>query len=435
MSQATADVKTTQPVAPQTLDAQRDLPVIVAVIAIAFLGINQPLFAGLTTGTLVVAFLLPVWIWTLRQFRFAVAISVLSVVALISGVVLSQFQGDRISDRALAVEFALVFLTGIGGLGLLLWARTVIPTYQVAVVFGLGYLLRVIQEVPSSANPWKYQISVPLAIVLLALASRAKSAVPTVCTLAALGLVSVLADSRSFFGFCLLAAVLVLWQRRPESSGKSMNKFSVFALIAVALFALYSIGTTLLVQGYLGQANQQRTVQQIEDSGSLLVGGRPEWAGTLQLMKVNPMGFGLGIVPSSDDVMAAKAGIRGIGTDTENGYVDNYMFGGHIKLHSIVADLWATFGIVGFALGILLMVALIYCLIDRLTNRTASGLVCLFAVLGIWDLAFGPIYKNLPDVMLALAVTLTASKVISASAKANDDNSVALAKPPASANA
>lgn len=411
MSQTTATARATTPVAPRTLDAQRDLPVIVAVIAIALLGINQPLFAGLTTGTLVVAFLVPVWIGTLRRFRFATAICLLAVAALISGVILAQFQGDRISDRALAIEFALVFLTGIGGLGLLLWARTIIPTYQVAVVFGLGYLLRVIQEVPSSANPWKYQISVPLAIVLLALAARAKSAIPTLGCLLALGLVSVLADSRSFFGFCLLAAVLVLWQRRPASTGRGMNKLSVFALIAIALFALYSIGTNLLVQGYLGQANQQRTVQQIEDSGSLLVGGRPEWAGTLQLMKANPMGFGLGTVPNSDDVMAAKAGIRAIGTDTENGYVDNYMFGGHIKLHSIVADLWATFGVVGFALGILMMIALIYCLIDRLSTRTASGLVCLFAVLGIWDLAFGPIYKNLPDVMLALAVTLTAAKV------------------------
>lgn len=190
-----------------------------------------------------------------------------------------------------------------------------------------------------------------------------------------------------------------------------MNKVTIFALIAVTLVALYSLGTTLLVQGYLGQANQQRTVQQIEDSGSLLIGGRPEWAGTAQLMQEHPMGFGLGTVPDSTDIWAAKAGMRAIGTDTENGYVDNYMFGGHVKLHSIVADLWATFGIFGFALGILMVVALGFCLIDRLSSRTASGLICLFAILGVWDLAFGPIYKNLPDVMFALAITLTTVKI------------------------
>ena len=56
--------------------------------------------------------------------------------------------------------------------------------------------------------------------------------------------------------------------------------------------------------------------------------------------------------------------------------------------------------------------ALVYSLIEQLSNRTATGLVCLFAALGVWDLAFGPIYKNLPDVMLALAVSLTAAKAV-----------------------
>ena len=412
MSHPTTMVKPGARIAPRTLRTQRDLPVIVAVVAVALLGLNQPLFPGITTGTLVVGFLLPVWVGTLRRFRFATPIGILAVAAVVAGAVVSRFQGDRASDQLLAVVFALVLLTGVGGLGLLLWARTVIPTYQVALVFGLGYLLRALQEVPSSANPWKYEISVPLAIVLLALASRAKSIAPTLACLVALGLVSVASDSRSFFGFCLLAAVLVLWQRRPQSTGKGLNKMSVLALVMVALFALYSIGTSLLVEGYLGKENQQLSVQQIENSGSLLVGGRPEWAGTIRLMQEHPMGFGLGTLPSSQDVLAAKAGMRAIGTDTENGYVDKYMFGGHIRLHSIVADLWATFGVVGFSLGILMMVALIYSLIDRLSTRTASGLVCLFAVLGIWDLAFGPIYKNLPDVMLALAVSLTAAKAV-----------------------
>jgi len=68
------------------------------------------------------------------------------------------------------------------------------------------------------------------------------------------------------------------------------------------------------------------------------------------------------------------------------------------------------------------MVALIYSLIDRLSTRTASGLVCLVAVLGIWDLAFGPIYKNLPDVMFALAVTLTASAFGTATTESPTDS-------------
>ncbi|NQU36264.1 MAG: hypothetical protein HQ526_01550, partial [Actinobacteria bacterium] len=91
---------------------------------------------------------------------------------------------------------------------------------------------------------------------------------------------------------------------------------------------------------------------------------------------------------------------------TTNGYVDNYMFGGHIKLHSIIADLWASFGLVGLALGLLLGFVLIYSLLDRIANAMASGLVCLFAIIGIWDLAFGPIFTNLKDVMIAIAIAL-----------------------------
>ncbi len=248
-----------------------------------------------------------------------------------------------------------MLLTGLAGLGCLLWARTVIPTYQVALVFGLGYLLVALQEVPSSTNPWKYEISVPLAIVLLALASRAKSIAPTLARPVALQ-----ASQRRIrlfeasLGSACSRRFSCVWQRRPQSTGKGLVKLlAVLALVMVTLFALYSIGTSLLVEGYLGKENQQLSVQQIENSGSLLVGGRPEWAGTIRLMQEHPMGFGLGTLPSSQDVLAAKAGMRAIGTDTENGYVDNYMFGGHIRLHSIVADLWATFGVVGFSLGIL----------------------------------------------------------------------------------
>ena len=400
----------------------RDITVVGAIVGVGLLGINQPLAAGVTTGTLMVVALAPVWIGTLRRFRFAILIMVMAVLALVWGAVLTQFQTPREFDSSLATQFALGFITGLGGLGLLLWARTVLPTHQVAIIFGLGYLVRMAEEAPSSVNPWKYQLSVPIAILLLALASRSKKALPTVLCLLGLGLVSVFADSRSFFGFCLLAAVLVMWQHRPSTTSKRMNKLAVFGLLAVALFALYSVGTTLLVQGYLGQANQQRTVQQIEDSGSLLIGGRPEWAGTLALMREQPMGFGLGTVPTSQDVWAAKAGMRAIGTDTENGYVNNYMFGGHFTLHSIVADMRATFGIVGFALGLIMLFALVYSLIEQLSNRTATGLVCLFAALGVCDLAFGPIYKNLPDVMFALAVTLTASAFGTATTESPTDS-------------
>jgi len=267
----------------------------------------------------------------------------------------------------------------------------------------------VMSLVPGSANPWKYQLSVPLSLIVLALASRSRSVWPTLLSLGGIGLISIATNSRSFFGFCLLAGVLFLWQQRKQRGDKPTNKLVVIGLIAAILVAMYSLGTSLLAGGYLGEEAQTRTVAQIQDGGTLLAGGRPEWAATSALMVEHPMGFGVGAVPNASDVWIAKEGIKRVGIESSNGYVDNYMFGGQIRLHSIIADFWAAFGLLGLVLGVSLAVVLVYSLLDHLAKRTASGLLCLFAIIGIWNMAFGPIYTNLKDVMIALAVALPLS--------------------------
>lgn len=386
----------------------RELTILVAIAAIALLGLDRNLPMNLTTGTVVVFALLPVWISTLREFQFAPVFMLLGGVTLAWGAVLHQFDDERSFSMRLALEIAILFFTGIGGVGVLLWARTILPTYIVVMIFGGAYLLGVAQAVPGSANAWKYLVSVPLTMILLAWASKAHTIAPTIMTLGFIGLVSVAFDSRSYFGFCLLSIVLVLWQRRKNASGRKMSKLATLSLIAIALTALYYIGSALLVEGYLGEEAQERTVEQIQESGSLLVSGRPEWAGTIELMLENPMGFGLGTLPSSDDVWAAKEGMVKLGLSPDNGYVQNYMFGGHVKLHSIVADFWASFGIFGFIFALTIIGIIVYCLLEHLSNRTASGLICMMSIIAVWDMAFGPIFTNLPDVMLALAVVLPA---------------------------
>ena len=48
----------------------------------------------------------------------------------------------------------------------------------------------------------------------------------------------------------------------------------------------------------------------------------------------------------------AKRGMAALGYDPENGYVENFMFGGRIELHSGVMDMWAAASIPG---GLLLL--------------------------------------------------------------------------------
>lgn len=383
-----------------------ELSAVVAYLSVALLGLNVPIAFGMTTSTLIVICMAPVWISALSRFRFAVPIMVLTVIAVVWGVLLVNLNTERGFEVRMGVDAVFLLIAGIGGLGLLLWARTVLPVYQIVVLFGSAYLLSVLSEVPGSENPWKYQLSIPVSLIVLALASRSRSAWPTLLSLGAIGLLSIATNSRSFFGFCLLAAVMYLWQRRSRRSDMPMNKLLVVGLIGLVLAAMYSLGTSLLAGGYLGEEAQTRTVAQIQDGGTLLAGGRPEWFATSALMAEHPMGFGIGAVPTATDIWVAKTGIKRVGIETTNGYVDNYMFGGHIKLHSIIADLWASFGLVGLALGLFLGFTLVFSLLDRIANATASGLACLFAIIGIWDLAFGPIFTNLKDVMIAVAIAL-----------------------------
>jgi hypothetical protein len=162
----------------------------------------------------------------------------------------------------------------------------------------------------------------------------------------------------------------------------------------------------LLVSGALGSAVQARTSQQIADSGSLLLGGRPEWTVTLALMQHAPLGLGLGTVPNATDLLVAKDAIAVAHIPTAQNYLEHYLFNGSVELHSVIADLWTNLGVVGLLLGLTILVLLVGNFVVLLGRRRAHPLACFVVVAAVWYLAFGPLLSNLPDVMLALGVVL-----------------------------
>jgi hypothetical protein len=151
---------------------------------------------------------------------------------------------------------------------------------------------------------------------------------------------------------------------------------------------------------------QARTAEQIARTGSLLLGGRPEWTATWALMQHSPLGFGLGVVPSAADVHVAREGLAVTRIPTVDAYLENYLLAGGVELHSIVADLWAGLGPAGLLLGVLMGVLAVRGLAGQLAARTASGLVCLLVPLGTWSLAFGPLPTDVPTLTLALGLLL-----------------------------
>ena len=171
--------------------------------------------------------------------------------------------------------------------------------------------------------------------------------------------------------------------------------------------ALVGVGGYFLIQaalldGALGENARARSVAQIERSGSLLTGGRPELGASIALLTARPWGYGSGVFPTGEQIQTAKRGMVTLGYDPDNGYVNRYMFGNGFEVHSLTGDLWILFGLSGLALAVLLALAVGSSLITRLASGTASAVGAFLALRLLWDLAFSPI----GSAALTLAVTL-----------------------------
>ena len=250
-------------------------------------------------------------------------------------------------------------------------------------------------------NPWKFALAWPVAVVLLAVGKRESR--PWIFLL--LVAVSLYFDFRSFAGLCGLALVLTYWRGgKARRSGRSLIKPIV--VTAALAYLTMQFGTYLALKGELGSSIQARTVAQTLTGRTLLLGARPEWGATAELAKDHPMGFSPGIIPNMHDIGVAKTGLAHLNVSLESVYVNDYMLGGRIELHSVLADLRVAFSIPGLALGILIGWSLLRSLGRSLAASTVSSLSVFLAVVGLWDLFFSPITSNGMHVVAATALLL-----------------------------
>lgn len=359
----------------------------------------------LSVGMGLASSLIFVLVAAVPRYRHALPIGLVWVGCLLTGPLLTQMsitELGRSEDRALMLQVLISFGVGLLAFLLLLWGRWKFGARYTLLVFALGTLAQAVIT-PSAwmDNPWKYALAWPVTVVLLTLPRRSNG----VLMLLLLGVASVVLDFRSFAAVCLLAAVLVMWRRRPNEG----RQRTLRPLVAVAVLAFVGIqvGTYMALQGYLGYSIQARTFDQTQGGEqSALVGGRPEMAAAWGLATQRPIGFGPGVVPAVDDVTAARSGLHSVGADTGSGYVGGYLFGGHIELHSVATDLWVNFGPLGVVLALMLGGWILAALARSLSAGGAQGWWVFVALLGLWDLAFSPLGSNLLHVVAALAVAL-----------------------------
>jgi len=401
-SRAVAEADTSGPAV-----VQQSLTRVVAVLALVALGFTRPLPLALSTGLLAAAVLLPLWAPAVRRYRGAILLFVLTALALVSGVLLSwSASRDHGFAPHEAVRTAVLLLTSVGGVGLILWARSVLPFPAIGVAFGVGNLASGVLALPGVDNPWKFELSFPVLVITLSLVAVRGRPLVTVGVLALIGVVDVRNDYRSDFACCVLAAVLVLWQARPAGRSRRTSAWVAVPMFGALATAGYWVLTQALLAGVLGSGLQQRTATQIAQSGSLILGGRPEWTATWALMQFRPLGFGLGTVPTAEDTLVARAGLAVTHIPTVDSYLEHQLLNGAVQLHYIIADLWAATGPVEVLLGLVMAALSVHGLADRLRRRRATGLVCALVPLGLWGLAFGPLSDNLPTLTLGLGLLL-----------------------------
>lgn len=356
--------------------------------------------------------LTPVWLPAAVRFSFARILFATLVACLVSGVLLQTVSaGDHVvSFKYAAVEFIMIVSIMVG-IGVVLWCRRTIGTRWLIICFGAGLLFDHLGNPGTigATNPWKSAYSIPVIIIVLAVFGGARHRMSSLPALAALAFLSLSWDSRSLTATVLLSGVLLVWQMRPTRPGRSSWVWTAALLVGFGA-ALYHLGTVLIVDGYLGQAAQVRSVAQINESGSLILGGRPEAAATAALIVARPFGYGFGVVPSIGDVNVAKEGMARLNYNPENGYVEHYMFGNTFELHSVAGDLWALFGYFGLGLSLLVLFVIIRALVQQVAHREAEAAFIFLSCYTVWNLFFSPLLTSVPTLLLTVGLSLSAGR-------------------------
>lgn len=381
---------------------------IVAVVVVVLIAMRIELQFDLSVGYLAAAALAPVWFPVLREYRGARGLFIAGLIALGSGLWLTGLAADTHEiSPGIAAGWTFRLAGVLCSVGFVLWSRKVIPDSWLALVFGLGLLA----GGPTASglfeqNPWRFGYSFAVAVVVLALAHLAGRRWLGFIAAIGLAVVSMFTDARSSFAILVLTALLLGWQLRPTRPTRGNSGVRVVIALAALAVLVYNLGQAAIVAGYFGEATQQRTIDQLDASGSLILGGRPELAATLALMQDRPIGFGAGTLPNLGDVLTAKSGMAEIGYEPNNGYVERYMLGGHIELHSLFGDLWAHFGIPGLALAAFILFLILRGLGATISSRSASPVVIFLVITAVWTFFFGPFYSAERMLILTLGLVL-----------------------------
>jgi len=363
--------------------------------------------------------LLPVWAGCALRSRRYLGLVVLAGLAAASGLVLTIAAPTPTSTSTTILIVRTAMLAALAvNTGVLIWAAGLLGTTRLALTFGCGVILGIPFNLDTAQeNAWRFTYSLAIAILAVAIADsigRLWVQLTVLLTLAAIGLVN---DSRSNSSFLILTAILLVGQRvfqRRSGIAAAQRRWVGIGLIIASGFALYQLVVGIILEGGFGEVTQQRTQAQIETSGLLILGGRPEIAASTALISRHPLGMGSGVIASGADINAAKESMWAIGYDPNNGYVERFMFGRGIEVHSLLGDLWIWFGLAGAALAALIVISVLNATLTAYTRATLSALLGYLSIRMIWDLLFSPASSALRFLPLTFCLAVCSMSAVRA---------------------
>lgn len=382
-----------------------------AALVVVFLAAIRYRFSpDIPVSFLLALVLAPIGLSVLRRFTGARAVALLALGAAATGWVISAVRIDvEVSSSLLTVNTVRVLSVALV-LALLLWARTVLGIRRLVLTFGVGSLASLAVTGLNLDNIWKFNLSVPLTLILLCLPKVYGDRKMQVIAVLALSGISAFSDSRSMSAMLLITAALTLLLRPKKERVQRSRAWMALSQLAILGAAIYLLVQAVILEGLLGESVRARTEAQIETSGSAIVGGRPEMGATGALIGANPWGYGSGSLAGYQDVVVGKTGMSHLGYDPNNGYVERYMFGNGFEVHSVLGDLWIVFGPVGAVLGLAILGYALYSLGSGLASGLIASVVLFLGIRLVWDLAFSPFPSAMAYLPLTLAVLLPTAR-------------------------
>ncbi|EGF57445.1 Tat pathway signal sequence domain protein [Actinomyces sp. oral taxon 170 str. F0386] len=333
------------------------LEMAIAVVLLVCVGVRRELAAALSVGDCVALASVPVTWTAVRNARRFSLLLTMSILAAGTTYIMSLLAESSFVVEAWARRVTTLSLLAVPcAVAVFVWGARRLGARRAALAVGVGMFLDSLPLFQTSPNPWKFGVGAAVSIIVLSLVANRRRLVQIVALLGLSG-VFLVSDSRSTLAFLAIILGTVVWQALASWARwhvPTPRRLAVSQIIVLAVVGAVAMAGVVVASqsGTLGEDAQNRTIAQSSSSAGLLLSARPELGASWALFRNRPWGYGAGVKPRFEDLWVAKQGMAALGYNPENGYVENFMFGGRIELHSGLMDMWAAASIPG---GLLLL--------------------------------------------------------------------------------